>query len=643
MRFPKRTAFLIVTFALSAAAVQISESRAGGPLPAPTSPHGARSADLLSMMEGRRGPPVQISPAVDTLEMRVLAKPEGDLNAKLLLRTSQVSPTPSKITYLLDNGPIVLKLAKGKDAAPNTYSALIQVDLENMRAQAQAEIAVVQHEHYTPPVRSARFGLLPLGLSSGLAPKIAIANIEKALVDFDNLENSKGEEVPVLKLNRLGGGFRVTLFGLAVPIGTIGNGAPQIVASAIAPNLSLMITDPLVVNDPTRTFDPCTGTGNQNGVWTFKHLVTEMANQSQTGIAPEQFVADWLQTFNTAQTVNTFISAARPNFVNVVYQRWLNNSGGTTLDLNQAPFRLLAIVSRTDLATSTGGYSTSSAGEARLVFGVLDPNNVCGVQQSTVIFEYAIHKTSCLDVHSWVQSWANLSASGLVLGSTYNAALETLTQSFVTANAFPAGPNGGSISQVRTDDLIGGPWTLYEFRLVIPSGSGDELGRVTVKQTPDISFNSNPTDILILQNYIVANANSINNGTYVVPNTVNGTPFLGAEAPVGTNNQHFTWTTTPFPSPPPPATVRSFSINTCNGCHGGDATGSAGNDPPVFTQIKPRAANAASAISDFLHDPAQLATFQDELQRRQQAMADTLNSSCLIVGPIGNSLALATE
>src|SRR5437667_375943 len=67
---------------------------------------------------------------------------------------------------------------------------------------------------------------------------------------------------------------------------------------------SLMITALPVVEDPTRTFNPCTGAGAPMGVWTFGHLMTEMANQSATGIDPADFALDWIKTWTAPRTIN---------------------------------------------------------------------------------------------------------------------------------------------------------------------------------------------------------------------------------------------------------------------------------------------------------------------------------------------------
>jgi hypothetical protein len=128
---------------------------------------------------------------------------------------------------------------------------------------------------------------------------------------------------------------------------------PFDIFAIIDPNLnsrSLMINDPVVVKDPARTFDVCTGTGTPMGKWTFGHLMTEMANQSATSISPSDFARQWLAKWETTQTVNTFPIPARAQITASIINPWLTASGNTgQLDLAKAPFRLLAIVNRVDL------------------------------------------------------------------------------------------------------------------------------------------------------------------------------------------------------------------------------------------------------------------------------------------------------
>src|SRR5262249_3380093 len=163
---------------------------------------------------------------------------------------------------------------------------------------------------------------------------------------------------------------------------------------------SLFITSPSVVLDPARTWDPCTGAGTQGGVWTFAHLIREMANGS--GKTPEDFVKDFLSNWLNDYVVNGDTVAARTQMFDQVIKPWATASGVTAtlvtdangvrsvnltrpLNLNIAPYRLLAIVNRIDLGTTAGagggggryGNVTGTpltAGELRFIFDVVQPN-----------------------------------------------------------------------------------------------------------------------------------------------------------------------------------------------------------------------------------------------------------------------------
>jgi hypothetical protein len=413
-----------------------------------------------------------------------------------------------------------------------------------------------------------------------------------------------------------------------VPIGLII--PPSVFPAQINPDKSLVITDLNVVRDPTRTFDPCNNFGNPDGVWTFKHLVTQMANTPMTGVTPEAFVKQWLSLSAFPQEANNFISPPRPALIAQLRNAWLAQSGGTTLDLNKAPFRLLAIVARPDLGAppGTGGYTSGSAGELRFVFGVLRPNQPCGaIQQSTVIFEYAVPIRGCAPTKSWIQKWFDLSNASLVLGSpAYNQQVELLTQQVVVAGANPAQlPNRNAISQIRTNDLVGGPWTLFEYRLDSNAQSNPGfLDLVTVKQTPDIGFRVAKVGALRQWMSIPQVNADIQANRHTVPAFLpsNGDPFLGAQAPTS-NNLAFTWVTPQSIAPPLNAgIVAKFSVATCNGCHTGDTA-------TAFTHIKPRTFNVAAILSAFMRDPGNPG--EDDLERRQRFMADALNAPCFAI------------
>ncbi len=409
----------------------------------------------------------------------------------------------------------------------------------------------------------------------------------------------------------------------------------------------LMITDPGVVQDPGRTFDPCTG-GNPNGVWTFKHLVTEMANQPVSGIDPAVFAEQWLDHWLSNQTINTFTVPARPNMSSIL-SSWPRKSDGT-LDLDRSPLRLLAIVSRLDLATVRGGgsgYVTRTGdfldgGEARFIFGFLDG---CTPLPFSVIFEFRVPKCTCTAVRGWARQWISL--NNYTLGSsTYNAHLERITEQFVRAGAAPTRPNGSAIGQVRTDEtFLSSPWELREFQL--DQRFFSFLHEKTSADTPDNSFNGTP-----------AFADWVRGG--IIPGLPNNVPkvplifaphgnFLGAHPQEPTAG--FFWDE-PGLAVCTNALERegrfTASINSCNGCHSGE-TGT------QFVQVDPSTPLGMPAfLSGFLtgitiNDPALAARgcgpfmrHFDDLDRRELDIRRKARMSCFRAHAINVSLVRAS-
>ncbi len=261
----------------------------------------------------------------------------------------------------------------------------------------------------------------------------------------------------------------------------------------------LMIREVSVVADSTRTYNPCTDTGTNNGVWTFNHLMTEMANPAASGIDPAVFVRTWLENWlNTSLTINDDPVPARLLVQNII-NLWPKLADGR-LNLAKSPLRLLAINPRLDLRRTTGGggpYSTNvsgnflDAGEARFIFGFAvkipvgqNPNSLfvgsveippagsrCFALPFTVIFEYRVPKCDCKDVRAWAKQWIALDDDLNLPGSAvYNSRLEAITQQFVLANSNPRNPNGSSLGQLRTNEIAISPnnpfvWELREFQL----------------------------------------------------------------------------------------------------------------------------------------------------------------------------------
>ncbi|MCP3137854.1 hypothetical protein [Pyxidicoccus xibeiensis] len=362
---------------------------------------------------------------------------------------------------------------------------------------------------------------------------------------FDNRELVSERAVTALSRDVFRPGIPIPLF----PVG---------ITKAVKPAHSLVINAPSVVNDPTRTYDPCTNTGNPNGVWTFNHLMTQMANTPMTGISPSAFTEQWLREWLTPQNINSWTVAPRSAMSTKVLGPWPRI--GSQLDMTKSPFKLVAIVNRLDLGKGTGpaGYGGSGAGELRFVFAVVDKSSGgCNMRSFMVIHEYGVPKRPCPEVKTWAQQW--LALSGMALGSaTYNAALQNLTQQVVMANAAPAKPNGSAINQVRSnEDMLDPRWELREFRLgLAPTPS--LLSETTTVLTP-LDYHNNTA---LLANFINANTPAILANSYSVPLTYASQPFLGSnpwmlspatfwQAPGVTNNN----------------ARHKFSLNTCSGCH----------------------------------------------------------------------------
>jgi len=453
---------------------------------------------------------------------------------------------------------------------------------------------------------------------------------------------------------------------------------------------SLFLRDPAIVQDPTRTWDPCTGAGTRGGVWTFAHLVREMANGSLK--TPEAFVLDWLSLWLNSYTVNGDLVPARPTMFAQVIQPWATASGVTAtlvtdpsgfrhvtlsapLNLDIAPFRLDAIVNRADLGANggTGGYSAGvtsrpkNPGELRFIFNVVQPvpwgggtEASCGRKHFTTIFEYGVPGEGCAAAVSWAKKWTSLQAfPGFT--AAYKAQLQAMTESVVLHGAAPTKGNKNAINQVRTNEIeLTRPWELREFTLSdekptlgTDTPSDGELRTHTVAQTPnDTAFPpipGNPTvNSFVISTVLPGVVSPVViptkcDANYTVPYLFSGMPFRGGNALVGPGH----WNTSSVTSGSPPFNVcarHQFSLNTCGGCHQDDSGTNGLGGSTSFTHIDPLTPIPVK-LSNFLTgggpgltfpvpDP-QLGTpawpFAD-LQRRLQVLYDLSHcTSCSVV------------
>ncbi len=387
----------------------------------------------------------------------------------------------------------------------------------------------------------------------------------------------------------------------------------------------LLIRDLSVVEDCCRTNAACPAlcAADQRGVWTFKHMIEGLAGTTDP-VVLHKFVINWLDEWMADQSVNGFTAPSRTQIDSFLIQPWLAASGGSLLDMNLAPFRLLAIVNRLDLRKVPSGYATGNAGEARFVFGVTRIDDPISAPSFTVIFEYGIQAATCTDVKNWAADWHALGS--MKFGPKFNVALQKITSRFTDIGRNKSKPNGSAINQVRSNEVeLNLPWELREFRLTPSIGQTavSPLEQVTVKETPD---RNTINGTRLLASFINTNEAAILNGTIVVPDTFQGQNFLGGSsfndidfwsAPRINNNQ----------------ARHLFSLNTCNACHGAETnTG--------FLQVFPRSPGDRAGIAGFLGgedglgidvtDPVDLVTERhfNDLARRAKDLCSVIQDPC---------------
>ncbi len=530
-------------------------------------------AAIEKELDPKEGDNPPIPSDVELTPMENAGHPDG--NAELAVRYENAESLGESVILDGDKRKYVLKR---DDRDPSRFAGMIDFDFDRFQEEQEIRRRMIAES------KESKFDVFE--------GRELVAQEEFGFISREQLQNARNESVAL----------RIRPNLIAIP-------GPN-------PEKTLMITDLSVVQDPERTFDICRNVGDPDGAWTFKTLMTNMANQSATGVDPADFVEDWLQSWNTTHTINTFSVPARTRINAKVLSPWPRDSNGK-LDLNQSPMRLLAIVNRVDLRKSSisssryggGGGIPLDAGEGRFVFGVVDRNNNggCSTMEFTVILEYKVPIAQCTAARSYAQQWLGLDI--ITLGSAaFNPALQAITDQFTVAGAGGTSLNGSAISQIRTNEiaLSGGyrgeididpslelagrmaaipfarPWELREFHL----RADHMLHTVSTEKTPHHTWNN--TALL---------ANFINSGIAAVPTTYQGQPFLTGSTLNFSVADSAVWKA--------PGAINSrrhnMSLNTCNACHGGETRdNTAGSLDTRFVHITPRNAGAVSDLSKFL-------------------------------------------
>ena len=310
------------------------------------------------------------------------------------------------------------------------------------------------------------------------------------------------------------------------------------------------------------------------GVWTFGHLMREMApTETKAPAMVEALFNNWL----TPQVVNGFTVAARPAIQSLLLDIWPRTADGA-LDLDQAPLTLQAVVNRMDLRKLSAG----SAGEGRFVFAVNGPGGF--PQQFTVILEYNLPATTQTDVSSWANLWHGLSSLPFP-SEQYNSALEVITRKFSGRGGAPDAVNQNALLTLRTNEiaLSGFQWELRQFVLSPTTGF---LQEAPVDETPDLGFNGTSTFADFVNQDSAAIIAEIPGAIGAAPLDFEGNPFLGGSI----FNNLVVWSA--------PGIVDDdarfhASLNTCNGCHGPESN-------TTFLMVTPRFPGTVATLSPFM-------------------------------------------
>lgn len=393
---------------------------------------------------------------------------------------------------------------------------------------------------------------------------------------------------------------------------------------SVDPRRELFITHLSVVNDACRT----TWTGSCAGLpapatqaaWTFGRLAEGIFGTTDPVVLSEE-VRRWLETWKVNVVVNGDTVAKRPSIETLVIDPWETASGNTGfLDMSKAPLRLLAVVARLDLRQNAGYSGGTTSGEGRFVLGVLDEFD--NPTEFLVILEYGLDAADCHDVSDWAAAWHHLGT--LPFGPEYNAALQDVTDRFASIGASPGKPNGSAINQVRTNEIaLASPWELREFRLDGSVAGTAPLVTVTVAQTPA----NRHQNTALLANYANTSSADILANRHVVPLTWNGQSFRGGAT---RHSLDFNWDgPRPACTSIPDNRIRhNLSLNTCNGCHGGETD-------TRFKHVEPRGALQEAQLSGFLTGNPFLSvdmcggvhSFGD-IERRRVDLCQLLEKSC---------------
>lgn len=360
----------------------------------------------------------------------------------------------------------------------------------------------------------------------------------------------------------------------------------------------LLVTDRAILGgariDATRNDAP----------WSFRHAVEGLAPPNEGAAFVSAWLATW-QSTSTGPATGSLPLSARPDVRTSLVCPWLRltpeNACDATcsactaenLDLTRAPFRLLAIVNRLDLAEGQQSCDENKS-EARLVFVALDAKGAA--LPFNVIFEYGAVATVAGDAKAW-HALASLE------GEPYAAALERISRSVTDRGRT-------TLKQLRTSENLGAArGTAYELRQF--ERGGDRLVGAALTNTARDSLNGTQQ----LADHVLDHDREIAAGD-------NAITFAMRTASSTMPRADFRWIDPSGIDPSRGGRLDLFGLSTCNGCHAGHR-----GDTTVlpFSHIGANA-QGDTVISKFLDDPQSRGN--DELAFRERSLGRRLVGAC---------------
>jgi hypothetical protein len=265
-----------------------------------------------------------------------------------------------------------------------------------------------------------------------------------------------------------------------------------------------------------------------------------------------------------------------------------------------APFRLIAIVNRVDLASDP----CTTGGEIRYVYTAVEPGTDSPLEM-TAILEVPYPGTR--PAAEWARAWSDIGR--LAPGAARREALERIVRD-VQSEADPLRARWLT-SEVALASGDSPGWEMREFHLQIePIGGGSSAGsQLALVQSPLDRTPRADVDAARLSDYVLANADDIRADGALLPEDMQA----GAAPLVAPD---FRWPVLGVSE----SLRHAFSVQTCNGCHGGEVRAL------PFQHITPIDKPGISArVSRFLYDPD---APSDELRRRALRLEALAQATC---------------